>query len=59
MVKYQTVLILFFVPATMIFLYLMECNLQKKMIATLCKSFNALCAFKIRYHLQNCHLFVY
>ena len=39
---------------TMIFLYLMVCSIQKKMIATFCWGFKELWAFKIRYHLK-CH----
>jgi len=43
-----------------IFLYLMVCSIQKKMIATLCWGFKELWAFKIRYHLKNCHfLYIY
>jgi len=40
---------------TMIFLYLMVCSIQKKMIAKLRWGFKKLWAFKIRYHLKNCH----
>ena len=43
---------------TMIFLYLMVCSIQKKMIATFCWGSKELWAFEIRYHLKNCH-FVY
>ena len=34
---------------TMIFLYLMICSIQKKIIAKFCMSFKELWAFKIRY----------
>jgi len=37
---------------TMIFLYIMVCSIQKKMIATFCWGVNELWAFKIRYHLK-------
>jgi len=40
---------------TMIFLYLMVCSIQKKMIAKFCLGFNELWAFEIRYHLNNFH----
>jgi len=46
-------------PPRGIFLYLMVCSIQKKMIAKLCWGFKELRAFKIPYHLKNCHLFVY
>ena len=39
---------------TMIYLYLMVCSIQEKMIAKLCWGFKELLAFKIRYHLNNC-----
>jgi len=38
---------------TMIFLYLMVCSFQKKMIAKPCWGFKELWAFKIRYHLKT------
>jgi len=37
----------------------MICSIQKKMIAPFCLGFNKLWAFKIRYHLKNCHFCVY
>jgi len=39
----------------MIFLYLMVCSIQKEIIALLCWGFKELWAFKMRYHLNNCH----
>jgi len=41
----------------MIFLYLMVCSIQKKMIAQFCWGFTELWAFKIRYHLKKCSFF--
>ena len=40
------------ISGTMIFLYLMVCSIQKKMIAKVCWVFKELWAFKIRYHLK-------
>ena len=42
----------------MIFLYIMVCSNQKKMIATFCWGVKELWGFEIRYHLKNA-IFVY
>jgi len=40
---------------TMVFLYLMVCSIQKKMMAQFYLGFIELWTFKIRYHLKHCH----